>query len=62
MNDSPMKDRKIQEFEAWCASKGISIQRRADGRYHINSVNAAYQVWEVAFDAGRRAERPRRSI
>lgn len=51
----------LREFEAWCDTKRISTQKRADGRYHAAATKAAYQVWEIAFDAGQRAARPRRS-
>jgi len=46
MNHEQMK------FEEYCKHTGISIIKRTDGKYHMRTTRAAYELWQEAYRLG----------
>ena len=54
----PMSDEKMRAgFEAWAKAAAYDLSQTTDDKYWCVATDSAWQVWQAAYAAGRKAER-----
>ena len=50
-------DKMRAEFEAWAKAAAYDLSQTVDDKYWWAATSEAWQVWQAAYAAGRKAER-----